>query len=170
MFKEDKKNMTKPADQEDLKEGYRDESSNSSNAESDFENDSTDQQDRNSTEIAEHDRGLLSEEDEREKLLTAGGARRDPPRGFFGRRQQNEKSVTIDLNKRKARRSHRTQKNKKRSGKDGEGGLLYEMEEGGRTYDSSSQASSSSAELDKTNSTHSSMLKVYQMCLVTGKC
>ncbi|KAL9137286.1 MAG: hypothetical protein Q9175_001512 [Cornicularia normoerica] len=139
-----------------LSEGYTDEPSD---AESDFENDPISHHARNSTEIAEHDRGLLDEEEEREKLLAAGGAQKAPSKGFFGRRQQDKKLAETELNenKRKPRRSHKTRRQKKGSGKDEEGELLYEMEEGGETYDTSSQASSSFAELDKQNLAHSSM-------------
>lgn len=150
---------TAPTAQErDLKDGYRDESSD---VESDFENDPVSRHARNSTEIAEHDRGLLDEEEEREKLLTAGGAQEAPSKGLFGRRRKDKKSAEIELkdNKRIPRRSHKTRREKKGSGKDEEGELLYEMEEGGESYDTSSQASSSSADLDKLNLAHSSMSK-----------
>lgn len=149
---------TPTAQERDPKEGYKDESSD---ADSDFENDLADQQARNSTEVAEHDRGLLDEEEEREKLLIAGGAQKTSSKGFFGRRQKDKKLAEIELNEneRKPRRSHKTRRDKKGSGKDEEGELLYEMEEGGETYDTSSQASSSSAELEKLNLAHSSMSK-----------
>ncbi|KAL9064860.1 MAG: hypothetical protein Q9161_008602 [Pseudevernia consocians] len=151
--------MATPTAQEtDLKEGYRDESSD---AESDFENDPVSQHARSSIEIAEHDRGLLDEEEEREKLLAAGGAQKVPSKGFFGRRKKDKKLEEIELNENewKRRRSHKTRREKKGGGKDEEGELLYEMEEGGETYDTSSQASSSSADLDKLNLAHSSMSK-----------
>lgn len=156
---------TKPTLQErDLKEGYKDDSSD---AESDFENDPASQHARNSTQIAEHDRGLLDEEEEREKLLAAGGAPKTLSKSFLGRRRKDKKVAEIDLNenKRKHRRSHKTRKEKKGSGNDEEGELLYEMEEGGETYDTSSQASSSSADLDKLNSAHSSMSKRRKLAL-----
>ena len=151
--------ITPSAQERGLKKGYRDDSSD---AESDYGNDPVSQHARNSTEIAEYDRGLLDEEEEREKLLAAGGTQKAPSKGFFGRRQKDQKPAEIELDesKRKPRRSHKTRREKKGSGKDEEGELLYEMEEGGETYDTSSQASSSSAELDKLNSTHSSMSKV----------
>lgn len=156
---------TRPTLQErDLKEGYKDDSSD---AESDIENDPASQHAPNSTQIAEHDRGLLDEEEEREKLLAAGGVRKTLSKSFLGRRRKDKKVAEIDLNenKRKHRRSHKTRKEKKGSGKDEEGELLYEMEEGGETYDTSSQASSSSADSDKLNLAHSSMSKVVQMSI-----
>lgn len=160
---------TPTAQERDPKEGYKDESSD---ADSDFENDLADQQARNSTGVAEHDRGLLDEEEEREKLLIAGGAQKTSSKGFFGRRQKDKKLAEIELNEneRKPRRSHKTRRDKKGSGKDEEGELLYEMEEGGETYDTSSQASSSSAELEKLNLAHSSMSKVIPMNITVVQC
>ena len=149
------------AQERDSEEGYRDDSSD---AESDFDNEPVAQHARNSTEIAEHDRGLLDEEEEREKLLIGGRAHKDPPKGFFGRRQKDKEPSVIELdeNKKKPERARKSRGGKKRNRKDEEGELLYEMEEGGETYDASSQASSSSAELDKLNLSHSSMSKVFQ--------
>ena len=142
------------------KETYRDDSSD---AESDFDNDPVAQHARNSTELAEHDRGLLDEEEERETLLTGGRAQKDSPKGFFGRRQKDTEPSAIELNENKKRsgRARKGKRGKRRNRKDEEGELLYEMEEGGETYDASSQASSSSAELDKLNLSHSSMSKVF---------
>lgn len=154
--------LTTPIAQEgDSKEDYR---GDSSDAESDFDNDPVAQHARNSTEIAEHDRGLLDDEEEREMLLTGGRAQKDPLKGFFGRRQKDKEPSAIELNENKKRpgRAQRGKRGKKCNRKDEEGELLYEMEEGGETYDASSQASSSSAELDKLNLSHSSMSKVFQ--------
>lgn len=158
---------TPTAQERYLKEGYRDESSD---AESNFENDPVSQHARNSAEVAEHDRGLPDEEEEREKLLAARGAQEAPSKGFFGRKQKGKKLAETELNeeKRKPRRSHKTRREKKGSGQDEEGELLYEMEEGGETYDTSSQASSSSAELDKQGLAHSSMSRVIQMSMTVG--
>ena len=148
----------------DMKEGYRDDSSDS---ESDFETDPVSQHARNSIEIADHDRGLLDEEEEREKLLAAGGAQKSLSKGLFGTRPKDKKpaEIALDRNKRRPRRPRKNRGTKKGRGRDEEGELLYEMEEGGQTYDTSSQASSSSAELDKLNLTHSSMSKVLQMSM-----
>lgn len=153
---------TPTAQERDLREGYRDESSD---PESDFENDPVAQHARTSTELAQHDRGLLDEEEEREKLLAAGGVQPAPSKGFFGRRHRDGEPAGTELNKnkRRLRRSHKTRRGKKRGNKDEEGELLYEMEEGGKSYDTSSQASSSSGELDKLNLAHSSMSKVIEM-------
>ena len=152
---------TPMAQERDSKEDYRDDSSD---AESDFDNDPVAQHARNSTEVAEHDRGLLDDEEERETLLTGGRIQKDPPKGFFRRRQKdNEPSATeLDEKKKRPGRTRKGKKGKTRNGKDEEGELLYEMEEGGETYDASSQASSSSAELDKLNLSHPSMSTVFQ--------
>ena len=149
------------AQERDSKEDYRDDSSD---AESEFDNDPVTQHARNSTELAEHDRGLLDEEEERETLLTGGQAQKDRPKGFFGRRQKDKEPSAIELseNKKRVGRARRGKRGKRRNRKDEEGELLYEMEEGGQTYDTSSQASSSSPELDKLNLSHSSMSKVFQ--------
>ena len=147
------------AQKRDSKEDYRDDSSD---AESEFDNDPVAQHARNSTELAEHDRGLLDEEEERETLLTGGRAQKDPPKGFFGRKQKDKEPSAFELkeNKKRPGRARKGKRGKKRNRKDEEGELLYEMEEGGETYDTSSQASSSSAELDKLNLSDSSMSKV----------
>lgn len=157
---------TSTAQKRHLEEGYRD----SSDSESDLENDSVSGRACNSNEIAEHDRGLLDEEEEREKLLVAEVVQKASSKGFFGRRQTNEKLAQIELNenKSKPRRSHKKRREKKGSGKDEEGELLYEMEEGGESYDTSSQASSSSAQLDKLNLAHSPISKVDQFSKITG--
>ncbi|KAM0802327.1 alkaline-phosphatase-like protein [Usnea florida] len=155
---------TPVARERDSKEDYRDESSD---AESEFDNDPVAQHARNSRELAEHDRGLLDEEEERETLLTGGRAQEDPPKGFFGRRDKDKEPSAIELNEKKKRpgRTRKGKRGKKRNRKDEEGELLYEMEEGRETYDASSQASSSSAELDKLDLSHSSMSKRRKLTL-----
>ena len=154
-----------PTAQGDLREGYRDVSSD---AESDFENDPISQHGRISSETAIRDQSLLEEEEEREKLLAARSTQKAPSKGFFGRRPKEERPAEIELNEKKQRhrRSHKTRREKKGSGKDEEGELLYEMEEGGETYDTSSQASSSSAELNKQTLAHSSTSKVLHMSAI----
>ena len=154
--------ITPTTHERDLREGFRDESFD---AESDLESDLVSQHARNSTEVAERDHGLLDEEEEREELLATTGIKTAASKGFFGRGRKGKRPVEIELSakKQQSRRPHKTRKEKKRGGKDEEGELLYEMEEGGDTYDTSSQASSSSAEIDKQDSVYSSMSKVLQM-------
>ena len=155
---------TPTAQERDRKDGYRDASSGE---ESDFENDPISLQARNSTELANHDRCLLDEEEEREQLLASQRTQKAPTKGFFGRRRKDQRPAEVELNEKKPeiRRSHKTRREKKGSSKDEEGELLYEMEEGGETYDTSSQASSSSAELDKQSTKSSSMSKVKHMSM-----
>lgn len=147
------------AQERDLKDGYRDESSD---AGSDFEQDSISKHVLGSAEIAEHDHRLLDEEEEREKLLATRSTQKTPSQGFFGRRQEGKRPAEDERNEKeqRRRRPHKTRREKKGSSKDEEGELLYEMEEGDETYDTSSQASSSSADLGKQDPT---MTKVPHM-------
>ena len=140
---------------------YKDDLSTHSDADSDFENDPVIRNARSSVEVAEHDQELLEEEEEREKLLTAGKSD-EAPRGFFGRRRKNGHPHPLGEEKirRKSGRSRRKKRADHRSSHDEEGELMYEMEEGGPKGDISSQASSSSLELDKLTFTHSSISKV----------
>ena len=130
-----------------------------SDADSDFEDDPIVRHDRNSAEIAERDHEILDEEEEREELL-AGESTKDAPRGFFSKRH---KGGQADMNKqasRKLRRSRKKKRHARGGSRDEEGELMYEMEEGGPTSETSSLASSCSTELDKLNLKQSSMSKV----------
>ena len=104
---------------------------------------------RDSTEIARQDNTLLEEEDEREKLISDQRRKQESAAlfdkdGISGSKPKTRKSE---------RRQRRTRKGKRKKyqglGEDGE--LLYEMEEGGPHSETSSQASSSSTELDRMN-------------------
>ena len=116
---------------------------------------------RTSTEVVEHDRQLLTEEEQRENLL---GSRDSPdvPRSFFSKRYKDERPRAGDegSSKRQHRRSRKRRKDAARASQDEAGELMYEMEEGGPRSDTSSRASSSSAELDKSNPRQSSQPKV----------
>ena len=152
---------TPAAQQRNTDKSYDDEASVPSDADSDFEDDPVLLHARNSIEVAEHDREILEEEEEREKLLT-GGRAKEAPKGFFSRRHKDER-LGGDLSKegsRKVRRSRKRRKNINGSRHDKEGELMYEMEEGGPISYSSSQASLSSAELDKPDVARSPMSKV----------
>ena len=152
---------TPAAQQRESEKDYNDEPSILSASESDFEDDLVVRLSRSSIEVVDHDRGLLEDEEEREKLLT-GGSTRNTSSGFFSTRRKDER-LGEDMSKhasRNARRSRKRRKNTKINRHDEDGELIYEMEEGGRISYSSSQASSSSAELDKLNLPHSSMSKV----------
>lgn len=153
---------TRAAQERESEKRYEDVSLLSSDTDaSDFEDDPVVLNARNSTEVAQHDRQVLDGEEEREKLLT-GGAAKEAPRSFFGRRRKDEQSGAIQT--REARHKSRRLRGK-RTNIDGgirheQGELMYEMEEGAARDDSSSQASSSSVELDKLNFTHHSRRKV----------
>lgn len=130
-----------------------------SDADSDFEDDPIARHARNSAEISERDHEILDEEEEREELL-AGKSTKDAQRGFFSKRH---KGGQADMNKQASRKLRRSRKKKRHSrggSRDEEGELMYEMEEGGPTSETSSLASSSSTELDKLNLKQSSMSKV----------
>ncbi|KAG8530669.1 uncharacterized protein KY384_004024 [Bacidia gigantensis] len=104
---------------------------------------------RNSTEVAVHDCGILEEEEEREELLTARTETSSTPKFL------SSKIRDIRLNGKLGRASKRDGYRKTRREEHGDldenGELMYEMEEGGPHSEISSQASSSSAELDKLN-------------------
>ncbi|KAL8696721.1 MAG: hypothetical protein Q9201_007517 [Fulgogasparrea decipioides] len=114
-------------------------------SESDSEDDLVLQEIHNSTELAEHDRQVLLEEEEREELLSG-----KHPRGHRSFSSKNESSQGKDQGRRSTRQwSHKARRRKREGATDEAGELLYEMEEGGAKDDTSSQASSSSIELDK---------------------
>ena len=121
---------------------------------------------RTSNEVAENDRKLLVEEDEREKLLSSGDSRQ-ASRGFFSKRYKDERSGAGD--KRPTLKRHRQSRKRRRDAAGGSqdeaGELMYEMEEGGPGSDISSRASSSSAEIDKLNLGQSSIHKVRMLSL-----
>ena len=119
---------------------YQDVSPLDSGDDSDLDNDSVVRNARNSTELADHDREVLEEEEERENLLTIN-AKTKRPNGFFGRHPKSEPSHS----------AKRRRKGGNAIVKDEEGKLMHEMEEGGPVSDVSSQASRSSLELDKFN-------------------
>lgn len=142
---------TPAAQQREPEKQYADVSPMSSDADdSDFENDPVVRNARSSTELAQHDREILDEEQERENLLT-GGTSKETPRGFFGRKRKDEQSGAIQTReaRHRSRRSRKKLINTDEATRDEQGELMYEMEEGGARDDTSSQASSSSADLDK---------------------
>ncbi|KAI4161608.1 MAG: hypothetical protein LQ342_004749 [Letrouitia transgressa] len=100
----------------------------------------------NARELAEHDRGLIREEEERENLLSS--SKSTEKRKFFGKRKKAEDFTPP--NNQRARRNviHKNKKRKHKAASDEEGELMYEMEEGGPTSEISSQASTSSVDLD----------------------
>lgn len=102
---------------------------------------------RDSTELANHDRQVLLEEEEREEFLTE---KRSGHRPFFGRKGKNQGKVQIP--KSTQQRSHKARKRKQDGSTREAGELLYKMEEGAAKEDTSSQASTSSTEVDRLGS------------------
>ncbi|KAL8725275.1 MAG: hypothetical protein Q9181_006475 [Wetmoreana brouardii] len=112
---------------------------------SDSEDDLVLQEILNSTELAEHDRQLLLEEEEREELLSEKHPKGQ--RSFLSRNGNNQGQ---DQGRRSTpQRSHKARRRKHVEATDEAGELLYEMEEGDAKDDTSSEASSSSIELHK---------------------
>ena len=111
---------------------------------SDSEDDRILKETYNSVELADHDRQVLLEEEEREKLLTS--SRSDRQISLFSR--ASGKGRGVDQERETTHQwSHKPRKRKYKGTKEDESRLLYRMEAGSKD-DGSSQASSS-AELDK---------------------
>jgi hypothetical protein len=97
--------------------------------------------------VIDHDRSVLREEEERERLLT-----KETPvarlQKVFGARSSDGEPTKLGKNERRRqrRREKRAARRKKRSGGKDDGELMFEMEEGG-LKDSGSEASSSSLDL-----------------------
>ncbi|KAL6720853.1 hypothetical protein ACLMJK_002778 [Lecanora helva] len=153
-------------DEKDKQQQQYDVSPLTSDADSDSDNDLAIKNARTSTEIAQYDDELLQEEEERENLLT-NGTNQEKQRGFFGKRAKDKSSRkdTGQDERRKPRRSRRRREKASSGRHDEEGELMYEMEEGGPTSEISSQASSSSTELDKMKPLHSSKSKRRRLAL-----
>ncbi|KAL8816344.1 MAG: hypothetical protein Q9223_004627 [Gallowayella weberi] len=127
---------------------------------SDSDDDGVSKETFNSVELADHDRQLLLEEDEREELLTSG--RPVGRRSFF----DGSEDKSLDREQWISRqRSHKARRRKKGKNND-QGELLYKMESGDVKDDSSSQASSSSTELDQLPSKGASIRR--RLLLHTG--
>ncbi|KAL8714992.1 MAG: hypothetical protein Q9225_006445 [Loekoesia sp. 1 TL-2023] len=102
---------------------------------------------RTSTEVGNYDQQLLLEEEEREELLTE--KRSKGKRSFFSRRGWSEARDQDHAGRIVRPRVHKASEKGDDGGAEETGELLYEMEEGGPKDETSSQASSSSIELDK---------------------
>ncbi|KAL8894489.1 MAG: hypothetical protein Q9207_008490 [Kuettlingeria erythrocarpa] len=111
---------------------------------SDSEDDRVLQEARTSSELAEYDRQILLDDEEKEELLIE-----KPSRGrrlLFGRKARSEASSQGLSGKPSKSRAHKARKRKHEGTTDEAGELLYEMEEGGAKDDTSSQASASSTD------------------------
>ena len=136
--------MATPAEQREPPEKtYQDVSPLGSDDDSDLDNDPVVRDARDSTEVANHDHGILDEEEERENLLTSDGKGK-VSKGIFG----TGRGDGLLAKKIRKDRAGRQRKKSRRDMRDGEGRLMFEMEEGGPASDVSSQ---SSLELDKLN-------------------
>ncbi|KAL4892575.1 alkaline-phosphatase-like protein [Aspergillus ambiguus] len=118
-----------------------------SEQDSDSEDDEFLRKSRTTLELAEHDRTVLDDEEETEKLLTRGGPTHEIRRLF----SPNRSSVRIGKQERRRRRRERRDARRGRQGKLQESSdVMFEMEEmeEGHREDESSLLSSSSSDLD----------------------
>ncbi|PKX99302.1 alkaline phosphatase family protein [Aspergillus novofumigatus IBT 16806] len=118
-----------------------------SEQDSDSDDDEFLRKSRTTLELAEHDRAVLEEEEEMEKLLVRSG----PTHGLRRIFSPNGSSVKIgkyERNRDRRRKRHDERKRRRRSAAGGNGELMYEMEEGYRESESS-LLSGSSSELDQ---------------------
>ncbi|KAG2420275.1 hypothetical protein HFD88_005076 [Aspergillus terreus] len=115
-----------------------------SEQDSDSEDDEFLRNSRTTLELAEHDRTVLDDEEETEKLLTRAG----PTHGIRRLFSPNRSSVRIGKQDRRQRRRERRNSRRGRRGKlEDSDDVMFEMEEGHRE-DESSLLSSSSSDLD----------------------
>jgi predicted AlkP superfamily pyrophosphatase or phosphodiesterase len=125
-----------------------------SDQDSDSEDDEVVHGAQTSLEIAKHDRSVLEEEEEREKLLLEGGKPRGLRRMFSGNLRNGDKVTIGKRDRRRRRRQERRDERRVRNdqlmrgqGEDEE--LIFEMEQGGLKSDASSETSEGSSELDR---------------------
>lgn len=135
-----------------------------SDQDSDSDDDQLQQRARNSRELRAHDRIVLMEEEEMDRLVTSSRQEQKRvsslnvpnPLRIFGRSPSHSSLPTEDADviseKQKARRSRRRQRRQKmlrnaRQGEDGE--LMYEMEEGGMHSSGDSTPRRDSEEIDR---------------------
>jgi hypothetical protein len=118
-----------------------------SEQDSDSEDDEFLRRSRTTLELAEHDRAVLHDEEETEKLLIRGG----PTHGF--RQIFSPSSGSVKIGKRERRRQRREARKDVRRGQHermtDSGELMFEMEEGHREEDESSLLSRSSSDIDR---------------------
>lgn len=133
-----------------------------SEQDSDSEDDEFIQANHSSLELAQHDRQVLEEEEELEKLLTKSNPAPGLRRIFSPNDKFDQQSVRIGKKeRRRRRREERRVLQRKQHGKsDEEGILLHEMEEGGFKDDTSSTSSTRSSEVDRAELDNYSSSKV----------
>lgn len=123
-----------------------------SDQDSDSEDDEFIQANRSSLELAKHDRQVLEEEEEMEKLLTRSSPGQGLRRIFSSNDKFEQQSVRIGKRERRRRRRREREALRRNRGvkSDEEGILLHEMEEGDFKDDTSSLSSTHTSEVDRT--------------------
>lgn len=102
-----------------------------SDLDTDSEDDQLVQATRSTVELARHDRTVLEEEEELERLLTRNTNPSGGLRGIFSTMHDTGSSVRIGRREKKRRRKkRRPPRSRVNRGGDEEGELMYEMEEG----------------------------------------
>ena len=123
-----------------------------SDQDSDSEDDEFIQANHSSLELAKHDRTVLEEEEEMEKLLTRSGPA-DGLRRIFSPSRDKFDQQSVKIGKRERRRQRRRERlasQRDHGAKpDEEGILMHEMEEGGFKDDTSSASTTSSSDIDR---------------------
>lgn len=140
-----RRDLLSPRDYDDDAESLR---SPASEQDSDSEDDKFLSRSRTTLELAEHDRTVLDDEEELEKLLTRSGPTHDIRRLFSPNRSNVRigKKEEARRQRRKEKRDARRARREKRQDHDDE--EMYEMEEG-QPGDESSLLSDSSSNLDE---------------------
>ncbi|OAX81145.1 hypothetical protein ACJ72_04512 [Emergomyces africanus] len=117
-----------------------------SDQDSDSEDDELIKGSRTTLELSQHDRTVLEEEEERERLLVKKGPT-DGLRRIFG----HENGSSVRIGKRERRRQRRLQRREERLKRMGDKaeqeGLMFEMEEGTFHDDASSESSATSSDI-----------------------
>ena len=126
-----------------------------SEQDSDSEDDEFLRHPRSTLELASHDRAVLDDEDELEKLLTRGG----PARGL--RRMFSPNGSSVRIGKKERRRARKQARLSRRERVSEEGELMYEMEEGFGDDESLMSGSSTSTDEDD---------YIYESVGVTSQC
>ncbi|KAL4874060.1 hypothetical protein BDV12DRAFT_181924 [Aspergillus spectabilis] len=140
-----RRDLLSPRDYDDDAESLR---SPLSEQDSDSEDDKFLARSRTTLELAEHDRTVLDDEEETEKLLTRTGPTHDLRR-LFSPNRSNVRIGKKEEARRQRRKERREARKARRERQHGHGdGEMYEMEEGHRD-DESSLLSASSSDLDE---------------------
>lgn len=129
------------------------------NSLSESEQNESDDDAQDYTDVAEADRNILQEEEEREKLLSTGDTY-EKGQSFLTTGSRNGRGHDAGLQDSKKRPERSRKKRRRQLKRHGSNELMYEMEKGGLKDDTSSHSSSSSLELDRLNSEQYRVSKV----------